>query len=289
MRIETLNEFFSDYTAGILPRPDLEGLIYSYFFYNQEKTCLSGWKRDEYEDYISWFYQRISRVIDTYNDIGASFESYISKFMLISSREFRMRITSRAITEHSAWNAKIQEMYAYEEPPAYHLNNAKPSVIKQMTIDGKGRKNTTRILSLILKCYYYISDDFADKIAQKIGIDQKELSRMLGKMRKIRQKRDDKIYRLRESMYCQYYRCMVYEKKLSMIKENITARDIMKDRLTRARRRLESMRRRMEKVRKEATNQQIADVIGISKGTVDANLYRLKNKWEALSKKADLN
>jgi len=49
------------------------------------------------------------------------------------------------------------------------------------------------------------------------------------------------------------------------------------------------MRERMTKIRKEATHQQIAEVIGITKGTVDASLHRLKIKWEKMSKKAHLN
>ncbi|MCL2266109.1 MAG: hypothetical protein FWC22_08745 [Treponema sp.] len=49
------------------------------------------------------------------------------------------------------------------------------------------------------------------------------------------------------------------------------------------------MRERLSKVRTEASNSQIAEVIGITKGTVDASLCRLKSKWEKMSRKADLN
>jgi len=49
------------------------------------------------------------------------------------------------------------------------------------------------------------------------------------------------------------------------------------------------MRKRLKKIRKEATNKQVADVIGISKGAVDSNLSRLKIKWGALAAKAHLN
>ncbi len=60
-------------------------------------------------------------------------------------------------------------------------------------------------------------------------------------------------------------------------------------RLEKARQRLERMRERVKRIRTDATHKQIAEVIGITKGTVDASLYRLKERWEKMSKKADLN
>jgi hypothetical protein len=154
MQKNYLNDLHSQYIDGKLRRPEFEGLLYSYFFSNQEKTCLSHWKRDEYEDYISWFYQRLKKAIDSYRDIGSSFESYMGKFILISSREYRVRVSTGNITEYSTWSARVSELYAREEPPSY-INES--SGILSKLIDGQnGRKNTRRILALILKCYYYV-------------------------------------------------------------------------------------------------------------------------------------
>jgi len=45
----------------------------------------------------------------------------------------------------------------------------------------------------------------------------------------------------------------------------------------------------MKKTRKDATHREIAEAIGITKGTVDASLFKLKAKWETMAKKANLN
>jgi DNA-binding CsgD family transcriptional regulator len=45
----------------------------------------------------------------------------------------------------------------------------------------------------------------------------------------------------------------------------------------------------MGKIKVEATNKEIAEILGITKGAVDASLCRLKIKWEKMSKNADLN
>jgi hypothetical protein len=288
MKQKSMNSIYSEYLAGNIKRENFEGLVFSYLVNNREKTCIRHWKQGDYEDFISWFYPRLSKSIDLYKEKGSSFEAFLNKYILVSAKEYHVRSTTNAVIEYSAWSARISDMYVFEEHPIYFNNNTEEA-ITGMIIDKKGRRNTRRILALILKCYYYVSDDFVEKIAPLIGVDVKELKDMLNKIRKIRREKDDSIYLMKERIYCQFYRCIVYEKRLSMIQENTMAYGRLQFRLEKARQRLERMRKRMTTIRKDATNKQIAEVIGITKGTVDASLYRLKAKWEIMSKKASLN
>jgi hypothetical protein len=284
----SLNELYSKFSAGMIDRITFEGSVYMYFFFNREKTCLSYWINEEYEDYISWFYPRLKKAIDSYKDIGSSFEAYMNKFLMVSSREYRIRKTTKSFIEYSAWGARVPDLYAYEESSDY-LNEKKNDVITGLTAVQNQRKNTRQILALVLKCYYYVSDELLDKIASIIKIDKDELRKMIEKMRELRQKKDDAIYLMKERIYCQYYRCIVYEKRLLLVQENSAAYDKMKIRLKKSRLRLEKMRERLSKIRKDATNRQVAEVIGIKKGTVDASLYKLKAKLESMAEKSHFN
>jgi len=284
----SLNELFIKFKKNDIKLSDLEGYIYNYFFYNQDKTVLNHWKRDEYEDYVSWFYPRIRKAIDTYNDTGSSFEAFIHKFIQTSSKEYRVRITTRNVTEYSAWCAMVPELYVREESPEYFHENDTDKLLNFVSGEN-ARKDTRRILALILKCYYYVSDDFIDRVAEKMEMDVKQLREMIDKMQKLRQKKDDAIYRMKERVYCQYYRCFVYEKKLLLIQGNTAAYNKLKIRLEKAKQRLERMRRRLNLIRTDATNRQVAEVIGVKKGTVDASLYKLKAKLNILAKKSLLN
>jgi len=284
----SINDLYSRYIAGEIKRAWFEGNLYTYFVKNQDKTCLSHWKRDEYEDYLSWFYPGLHKAIDSYNDTGSSFEAFIHKFILVSSKEYHVSTTTKSVIENSAWSARLPEMYAGEDTPVY-LHEETESAVGQLVIDKKGRRNTRRILALILKCYYYVSDDFLDKIAPVIGVDKEQLTVMMTKIRMMRQKRDDEIYLMKERIYRQYYRCIIYEKRLLLIKENTHIYNKLNVRLEKARKRLENMRRRMVSIRTDASNKQVAEAIGIKKGTVDSSLYKLKEKWEIMSAKADLN
>jgi len=289
MQYKSLNKIYSNYLLGEIKRDEFESIIYTYLFNNQNKTCFSHWEQDYYEDFISWFYPRLRNSIDAYQDTGASFEAFLNKYMLISAKEYQVRTTTKKVVEYSAWSARVPDMYVYEEPPVYNISSNTEEVLTKMIIDTKGRKNTRRILALILKCYYYVSVDFAERIAPLIGIDAKELIEMINKLREVRRKNDDNIFLQKERIYCQFYRCIIYEKKLSLMKENTIAHEKLQRRLVYARERLDKMRERLTRMRTEATHRQIAQIIGTTKGTVDASLHHLKVKWEKMSKKADLN
>ena len=142
---------------------------------------------------------------------------------------------------------------------------------------------------LILKCYCHVSEDFLDRVALRIGIDREELKNLVEKLRKLRIKRDDELRNMRERIYCQFYRCIIYEKRLAAMPENSAAAYKMANRLKKARQRLETMRRRYAAIRPDATNRQVAEVLGISKGSVDASLYSLKLMWNKNPYKLILN
>jgi FixJ family two-component response regulator len=63
----------------------------------------------------------------------------------------------------------------------------------------------------------------------------------------------------------------------------------MKQRGEKARKRLEGMRNRLASIRTDPTNRQVAEVIGISKGSVDSGLHALKTKWNLSDNKSLLN
>jgi hypothetical protein len=288
MRQHFLNVLYSQYASGIIERSELEGLIFNFLLKNQGKTPFGHWKHEEYEDFLSWFYPRLRKIVNSYTETTTPFDSYISSMMRLPAKEYRMMTVSRSVTEYSAWSVQVPELYAREEPPVYSYETRESEISRLISHNGR-IKNKKQLLALILKCYYYVSEDFLDRISGSLELDKNELKEMIDKMRALRQKKDDELYRMKERIYCQYYRCIVYEKKLSYITENSIISMKLKRRLEKARKRLESMRKRMACIRTDATNKEIADVIGISKGSVDSTLYNLKTKWKNMADKSMLN
>jgi RNA polymerase sigma factor (sigma-70 family) len=288
MQEQTLNDLYSMFIEKKINRCKFEGMVFFYLVNNRTKISTRHWRNDEYEEFISWFYPRLRKAIDTYKETGSSFEAYLINIVRTASKEYRMRLTINIVTEQSAWNAQIPDYYAREESPVYTLE--KPdSEITQIILQLKGRKNPKQLLALILKCYYYISDGFLEKIAVHTELDKKILKEMVDKLRVMREKREDVIYRMKERIYGQFYRCIVYEHRLSYLTENTAMYCKLKQRLEKARNRLKKMRKRVLRVRTYPSNKEIAGVIGVTKGSVDSTLYKLRAKLNAIVEKAILN
>lgn len=295
MALISLNKIYSEFLSGALQQDAFEGLIYKHLSIDQFKLNFNHWDRDEYDDFVSWLYPRVRKSINAYIDVGASFDAFLSTVIRMAAKEYRVVTTNKSITEYAAWSVRIPEMYAYEESPAYlcETYGEKPqlsfSVFSNLCKIKRRKKSPKQLLILVLKCYFYVSDDFLERVSPILEIDTEELKQMIEKMKLIRRKHDDLVYDMRERIYSQFYRCIIYEKKLSLMTENSTKEIKLKEKLASARKRLEKMRSRLTRIRTDATNREVASVMGISKGSVDSNLYILKNKWNLIINTPNLN
>ncbi|MDR0315659.1 MAG: hypothetical protein LBH97_02015, partial [Treponema sp.] len=179
--------------------------------------------------------------------------------------------------------ARFSDQYAEEQEPGYNVEEPVSATAIEQT------KNPRQLLMLILKCYNCVSDDFLERIAPRIGIDKDTLKQMIRKMEELRLERDQVICSIRERIHNQFYRCIVYEKRLAAMPEDSACAMRMKAQLDRAWQRLASMRKRYAGMRPGATNGQVAQILGLTKGAVDANLYALKTKWNNDPHKSMLN
>jgi DNA-directed RNA polymerase specialized sigma subunit len=287
-----INELYSQFNNGAIGRTDFEGLLYQNLAGSKSKFVSNLWTQDEYDDFISWMYPRIHNAIDKYKVTGASFEVYLATIIRVAAKEYRIRRITKNITEYAVWTIRVPEQYAYEEPPVYLPDSnkkLKTKASRPAAVTVKRKNNPRQLLMLALKCYHYMSDYFIEKIARKTGIDRDKLTEMISKIREIRVERDAEIYQMRERVYSQFYRCIVYEKRLTYLPENSPSAIIMKRHSEKARKRLEGMRERLASMRTDPTNKQVAQVMGISKGSVDSGLYTLKTKWNLSDGKSLLN
>lgn len=270
-----LNDLFRQYTWGDLEKRQFEGLIFEYVLEKYQCFHLYDWDKDDYIDFLCWLYPRMSRAIDNYRETGSSFEAYISALIRWSAREYRSRQADHQVTEYAAWALRSSELAVHESEPEYL-----PLEPQQQTVI-----NPRQILFLLLKSYYFVSEDFLDRVAPCLGMEKKQLSDIVCKLRELRTDREEEIRSLQEQIHCQFYRCITFEKRLTAVPETSAHYAKMRSRLARARARLETMRKRFAGIRLDATNRQIAEVLGIPKGTVDSTLSILKNRMNRINRK----
>jgi len=265
-----LNDLYADYSAGLLNKKDFEGSIFRTIRENVHCFGLVGWNREDSDDYVSSLYPRISRAIDSYQEMGSSFESYIGSMVRLTAREYRSRKMRSYCEETAAWIAHIPEMYVCENEIEYNEQTAAER-------DGFIKMTTPRqLLILILKCSNHVSADLLEKVAPRLGIQPDVLNEMVNHLKRLHEKRAMDIIALREKMNNQFYRCILCEKKLQTLMPDSPLAQRLRRQLKTGRIRLEKTRQHLARSRLDPSNSQIAKLLGITKGTVDSVLYNLR-------------
>jgi len=266
---KSLSDLYQLYAKGEIPKKDVEGRMFLYLLENCERYNLFDGNRDRWEEFLSWAYPRFSKAIDQYRDLGSSFDAYITSLVHYAAREYRSREADHYITEYACWKAKAEEMRLLESEREYGENR------KEVFIPGD--INPRQVLFLLLKSYYFVTDDFVGKVAKTIGMSSESIESLIDKLRKQRSVQEVKILEMREHLYCQYYRCLAYQKRMTSAQPGTDYHEMMVCRLERARKRYDTMKKRLGKMRMAASNRMIAELLGIPKGTVDSSLFAIKS------------
>ncbi|MDR1215249.1 MAG: hypothetical protein LBK25_01045 [Treponema sp.] len=277
--MENLNSLMGRYTAGELGKKDFEGRIFQFIVDNPQYFHLADWDQETYIDYLCWLYPRLSKAIESYRDIGSSFGTYINILVQWSAKEYHSCEIEHSIIEYARWEACARDVY--ETEPDYLVKDARVNL-------GDKRKNfatVCQIQILLLKSYAFVSNELIEQVASSINIEATQLKEWISTIKAVRFKHDEEIYRLKEHIHNQFYRCLFFERRLKMLSPSYAKYEKIKKRLERGRIRLAAMKKRLAGFSINASNRLVAEVLGLPKGTVDSNLQAIKRKWKKLKGK----
>jgi hypothetical protein len=266
-----LDNMLKIYRYGRMDRKELEARIFFKIRENVLRFKPEKMDRESCSDFVSWLYPRIKRAVDRYEDHGSTFDSYINVLVKLSAKEYCLRKKDHRIMEQTWWDAKAEEMMVCEEEEPDYFEP------KQ---DFSQVRNRKQVLLLLLKSYYFLSDDYISRAAPAIGMEEEELKKMVDTLRNQRLGQEERIRGLQERIYSQFYRCLAFENRMRAFPPGSSHGQAMKKRLEGAKRRLDTMKRRLATMRIDAPNWQIANLIGSKKGTVDSGLYTARRNYE---------
>jgi hypothetical protein len=267
---QPLSAILGEYYLGKLTRKQLEGKIFQFVLDHYQYYHLRSWDKEKIIDFLCWLYPRIHNAIDNYKWTGSNFDAYIGALINWSSREYHTREADHWVIEKAVWDARAREMTAGDREPDYLEPGPAPKPVS----------NPRQVLMLLLKSYHFVSDDFAARAAPALGMPKEKLFRLICDMRQQRARREEEIQGLRERIHCQYYRCVSYERRMYAAPEGSLKQATMARYLENGKKRLASMRRRLSRIRLDASNNQVAQVLKIPKGTVDSSLAILKARMK---------
>ena len=279
-----LSDLYQLYKKGKLSRKEFEGRIFEYLLDNFEGNCrftryhgFNG-SQERWNEFLSWLYPRVARAIDLYRDMGSSFDAYVTSLIYSASKEYRCREAEHRVTEYVCWQARAEEMAACESGNEY--------LEEQQEISIPEGIKPRQVLLLLLKSYYFVSDEFVKRVAPAIGMKSEEIQTMVDEVKKLRSQKDTEILDMRERLYCQHYRCLTYQKRMENAQPGTVYYERMKGRFERAKRRFTTMRKRLGGMRLDASNRMIAEVVGIPKGTVDSGLFAVTKHFSGSRREA---
>jgi hypothetical protein len=275
--LASLNTLYREYQDGNLGRRDFEGEIFRVLLENLPYFRLFDGDEEESIDYLCWLYPRLSKSVQNYRDNGAAFSTYISALVRYSTKEYRSRQIDHYITEYAAWTAHAQDLEV-RSPNVEYLPKEDEKTFPRL--QELPLLKSRQILLLILRSYFFVSDDFIERAAPFAGIEKEKLIEMIEKLRDLRSGRDEEIRLFQERITTQFYRCFTWENRLKGLSPGSSRYDRVQTRLEKAKKRLARMRVRFAGLKVDATHRQIAEVMGLSAGTVSSSLFSLKSRWE---------
>jgi hypothetical protein len=273
-----LDSYLSRFIDGEITKKDLEGLIFKYLLENRRDFYLAGWKEDDCVDFLCWLYPRISKAIDNYRYEGASFTAYIAAMVRLSSKEHRLRENEHWLTEKTYWCAASDELEVHSREPDYVaelVRDAPP--FRQIS-------NPRQALILLLKSYNFVDEEYLERAAPAVGVNKETLSGMVENLRVLRINQDAASREMKERVYCQYFRCKTFERRMNAAYIHSPRHSALKKRLERAEQRLKNMKKALNALKTGASNREVAHILGLSKGTVDSSLHAVKGNLEEKNK-----
>jgi len=264
-----LNRMLWEYHQGWISREEMEGKLFMHIGKNPGRFSPVKLKKETWEDFVSWLYPRLHRAVDRYIDKGSSFDAYMLATVRLSVKEYELQKKEHRIIEKTLWTAKAEELAVFDADQPEYIEE--PAVLSKVP-------NPRQALMLLLKSYYHLSDARMAQLAPALGLRKDELYRMVDELRTLRLQREENIHDLKERIHGQFYRCLAFEKRMKAAPYHSPHWHEMKRSLETARKRLASMRRRLQIMRLGASNEEVAKVMKIPKGTVDSNLYSVRQR-----------
>jgi DNA-directed RNA polymerase specialized sigma24 family protein len=283
-----LDERFVDFTDGHISRHELESDIFSCVIENYQVFGITCKRRDEVIDFYAWAYQRLSGAINRYEDVGANFSSYIYGILRYSFKEYSRVSAAHSNIEKSTWEEIAMQAVSdghtnYSTGTNDYDEDECENVLAEFKLNNKAienlKRNPRQILILLLKSYYFISERLMQKVAEITHVPIERIAALVQEVRELRVKQDEKVVKIEERLTTEFHHCMFYKKRLQdgTNSEEICASAAIS--LERCERRIAKLRERLANINLSATNRQIADVLGIAKGTVDSSVYNAKKNY----------
>jgi DNA-directed RNA polymerase specialized sigma24 family protein len=240
-----------------------------------------GASEDDCGEFYLFFYPRLLRLLDKFEDRGKPFEWYFNSvlrwhYKVYCSRKQRDQI--RWVVARNLLFWEVPEPVAAGSAPVESPRWG--GQIIAMDRFGNSRESTCRrrILYLALKNARHLDEPAIRRISGVTGVGEDHLSGMVEQLRAALYKRELRLHKFYRRQNRVFTRIFLLQRDLLRECDPAAKADIAFV-LSRQRTALRSVQRKIRRIRLHPSNREIAELLGIPKGTVDTSLYWLRHQW----------
>jgi hypothetical protein len=243
--------------------------------------------RTELLDLLAGFYHRIGNLVDKYRPSERGFGPYLASSLYFHRRardiEARDRsfketeVLQRSDADSGAEDADEGEERTFPRRGRAFLTEISADATRSASVESAGK----RLLFLALKCSFDLSDAQVERLGEITGMGEEHLRTRIDALKSMARERIARRnlhMRVRDKVYaglCYYEGRAKGECDPVKREEWETLADRFRTRLKRA-------RERVNAVLADPTNEEIALVLGLPKGTIDSGLHYIRKSAASL-------
>jgi len=268
------------------------------FVYHYPKMRM-GWNEDDCGEFFCYFYPKLRRLVERFEYRGRPFEVYLIitlKWQLrtYAGRKAIEKLQGRVLAQESFWACDSSADYADDAHPVQPApRTIDPSQLEipecarsVLNIDGDNRigdrATRKRVLYLALKSAAHLTESLIGRVAFLTGYDADYIYRLSEELKARVYSRRSRLLLLSEKRNCCFFRIYCLQEQLRLVAEQAVRTELARQ-LTSEKNRLACMLDEISRVPLDPTHRDIAEVLGIPKGSVDSGLYYLKDSLRVLS------
>jgi RNA polymerase sigma factor (sigma-70 family) len=237
-----------------------------------------GWDEDACGEFYLYFYPRLIRLLSRFRDQGKPFESYLFSVLSWQLKNFARE---RRRMERG-WNVALRLGRRDEDEngpdPVGEAQEPSPFSCPAWPADTfQGAADRRNLLILGLKSLRSLTPEGMAALSRLTGVPITDISRHSAALRIRLEPRERRLEGFRQRRNRAYSQVQTLESELSD-EIDLERREVILDRLSKARKRMKTAIEKMSRIMVNPTNREIAEVLGVPKGTVDSGLYWLKRK-----------
>lgn len=261
-----------------------------------------GLSEEDSAEFLLNFYPRISGLIERYREQGATFESYLAATLRWQLRTFAAtragervrtvtaagRDTAREIVGHDALTTPPDPVERPASPgqrapaPATRRPAHRPSSLELAPRGPEGTRlspgEAQRLLCLALKSRGAFAAGTLESLATMVGCEPTWLEERYHELRLFTEQIRAKRERLRIRRDRAWFRLRCLETRI--LEAVPPERPALREQRARWHHRYERARSLLERTPSGPTHAQIADVLGLKKGTVDSSIYKVRQELQ---------